>query len=100
MDGNGIEGLRRHRCTSSFRGRIVFTMTRLAAGVRGAQMALQCLLREPFALLERAQGWAPVATGRSGWFDHWLHEPTYRAGSYPASVRASAACAADTPDPQ
>ena len=45
-------------------------------------------------------GWGPVATGRSRWFDHWLHEPGYSWGAKPARVRATKAWDAVMPEPQ
>lgn len=51
----------------------------------------------------RAQGKSqasPVATGSSRRFAHALHDPANSAGSKPARVRATASCAAVTPDPQ
>ena len=42
----------------------------------------------------------PVATGRSGWFDHALHEPGNSVASIPAAASAATVCAAVTPEPQ
>ena len=43
---------------------------------------------------------SPVSIGRVGSVIHSLHDPTYRAGSYPAVVSAIAMCAAVMPEPQ
>jgi hypothetical protein len=56
--------------------------------------------RTPHTAHRPQPGCPPAATGRPGVFDHCDHEPGYTAGVNPASVSASASCAAVTPDPQ